>query len=1051
MLENRSTKVDILAIALVALAIFVAISLFSYDPADPIGKLTPPFDKLYEADVLVYPQNEEIANACGYLGALTADLLFSGLGVAAYLVLAGMVAVGITLFYRQKVEAIWSRTIGWVLVLLGVATLFQILLPTYSIGPVIGSGGYIGALGDALLSMKFAFTGSLIVSGCALVIGILMWTDYSVLRWLSWAGVAIGTTIGYLFPADKISTKRKKQSSSDESEASDKKSRLRETDLDETGFDVKSIFDEEDEDDTEWEEEEEGDDPEAAAESEDDWEYEDEDEEEPDEEDEFEDVVDVDEPEVKTLPFILKTAAKKALIPVTNRKNRSQQEETEQTSGVEPTAELPKPHFGVNSASKPKNERDQVIESLNAAAEYEDAEDYDLPDIELLDPSDEVSTEDQRREATRKGKILEKTFEDFGLQVRVVDFETGPVITQFEIQLASGLRLAKITGLADDLAIALRVPSVRIVAPIPGKNTVGIEVPNDKRQVVRLREVMEDTRNKEKYRKMNIPLYFGKNVAGEPLVADLAKLPHLLIAGRTGTGKSVCLNAIITSILMTRRPDEVRMLMIDPKMVELSGYGRLPHLMHPVVTDMRKAEAILAWAVDKMEERYQLLAKAGVRHINSYNQLSEDEIIERLKPTSQEDRDNIPLNLPFIVIVADEMADLMMTAGKEVEQHIIRLAQKSRAVGIHLILATQKPTVDVITGLIKSNLPARISFQVASRTDSRVVLDEMGADKLLGNGDMLFLWPGTSMLLRGQGTFLSDEEIQAVTDTVSTGEQNFVHELVNLKVKDDDSSGPSGNLKDRDELYEDAVETVITGNRGSISLLQKNLGIGYGRAARLIDYMEEDGIVGPYAGSKSREIIITMADWERMKGGGSETSEQAPTEAVAVETPATKLKKIATNKSSPAVSPASSENDVDTDRETKDDNKNVELSIAPETVDDQSDSLTDDDLADGDLADNELDDFEYENITDTEEDDSDVEIADREYTDEDDEGDVEYEYVDEDDEDELDEEEGDEEEEEEYEYEYEYVSEDEVGDGDDYEIEYEYVDEEDDEEEEEDS
>jgi len=349
----------------------------------------------------------------------------------------------------------------------------------------------------------------------------------------------------------------------------------------------------------------------------------------------------------------------------------------------------------------------------------------------------------------------------------------------------------------------------------------------------------------------------------------------LLIAGRTGTGKSVCLNAIISSILMTRRPDEVRMLMIDPKMVELSGYGRLPHLMHPVVTDMRKAEAILAWAVDKMEERYSLLARAGVRHISSYNQLDEEELMSRLEPEDDEEREAIPLHLPFIVIVADEIADLMMTAGKEVEQHIIRLAQKSRAVGIHLILATQKPTVDVITGLIKSNLPARISFQVASRTDSRVVLDEMGADRLLGNGDMLFLWPGTSTLLRGQGTYLDDEEIDRVVDFVSTGEQNFVHELVNLKLDDNDDAEP-GKLKKRDDLYENAVDVVVREGRGSVSLLQRVLGIGYGRAARLIDYMAEDGIVGPYAGSQAREVLLSVADWERMQGYEPEEKDEEP-------------------------------------------------------------------------------------------------------------------------------------------------------------------------------
>ncbi|MEM9660259.1 MAG: DNA translocase FtsK, partial [Planctomycetota bacterium] len=342
---------------------------------------------------------------------------------------------------------------------------------------------------------------------------------------------------------------------------------------------------------------------------------------------------------------------------------------------------------------------------------------------------------------------------------------------------------------------------------------------------------------------------------------------HLLIAGRTGTGKSVCLNSIIVSTLMSRGPDEVRMLMIDPKMVELSGYKKLPHLMHPVVTDMRKAEAILAWAVDKMEERYQLLARAGVRHVSVYNQLSEEELRDRIEPQSETEWEQIPQNLPFIVIVADEMADLMMTAGKDVEQHIIRLAQKSRAVGIHLILATQKPTVDVITGLIKSNLPARIAFQVASRTDSRVVIDENGADKLLGNGDMLFLSPGTSTLLRGQGTFLSDDEITRVTDFVGTDSPQFAKELIELKTKDEEeATQPGDKLKNRDELYEAAVDVVVRERRGSVSLLQRCLGIGYGRAARLIDFMAEDGIVGEYNGSQAREVMISISDWEAMIG-----------------------------------------------------------------------------------------------------------------------------------------------------------------------------------------
>jgi S-DNA-T family DNA segregation ATPase FtsK/SpoIIIE len=440
---------------------------------------------------------------------------------------------------------------------------------------------------------------------------------------------------------------------------------------------------------------------------------------------------------------------------------------------------------------------------------------------------------------------------------------TGPVIAQFEVELEAGLRLSKITGLSEDLAIALRVPSVRIVAPIPGKNTVGIEVPNENRQLVRLREVIEETNGRAK--KMKIPIYLGKDVAGNPMAVDLTTLPHLLIAGRTGTGKSVCLNSIIVSMLMTRGPDEVRMLMIDPKMVELSGYRKLPHLMHPVVTDMRKAEAILAWAVDKMEERYQLLSRAGVRHLSVYNQLGDDELHDRIRPESDDEWRQIPRHLPYIVIVADELADLMMTAGKDVEQHIIRLAQKSRAVGIHLILATQKPTVDVITGLIKSNLPARIAFQVASRTDSRVVLDEMGADKLLGNGDMLYLSPGTSTMLRGQGTFLSDDEIARVVDFVGVDDPQFAGELMQLKTKDEleaAATGGNGNFQSRDDLYDAAVDIVIRERRGSCSLLQRALGIGYGRAARLIDFMAEDGVVGQYNGSQARDVLVSLEDWE---------------------------------------------------------------------------------------------------------------------------------------------------------------------------------------------
>jgi len=493
----------------------------------------------------------------------------------------------------------------------------------------------------------------------------------------------------------------------------------------------------------------------------------------------------------------------------------------------------------------------------------------ELPSLALLDEPEPFPYDESDPRLRERAALLEKTFADFGLNVRVVGIHTGPVITQYEVALETGLRLNKVTTLADDLALNLGVPSVRVVAPIPGKNTVGIEVPNEHRAVVRMKELI--TSAAPMLENARLPLFLGKDTEGQPLVYDLAEMPHLLIAGRTGTGKSVCMNAVILSLLMTRTPDEVRMIMIDPKMLELSEYSKIPHLMHPVVKDMKKAEAILAWAVDKMEERYDILARARVRNLAGYNELTHEEIYRRVNPIDDDERQRLVHPMPSIVIFIDEMNDLMMTMKKEVESHIIRLAQKSRAAGIHLIVATQKPTVDVITGLIKSNLPARICFQVASRIDSRVVLDEMGADKLLGKGDMLFLQPGTSTIIRAQGTYASDREIQRVVGAIE-GEPDFVNELVTLKTNDaitNENGSIRDQLRARDELYEQAIEVVVREGRGSVSLLQRALGVGYGRAARMIDFMAEDGIVGGYSGSQAREVLITFEQWSEMRDGDS--------------------------------------------------------------------------------------------------------------------------------------------------------------------------------------
>ncbi len=793
--DKQRLQLDLVALVLLAMVVFMAVALFTHDPFDP-------------PSAAQYPPKLEVANACGRLGAWLAYGLTSAFGLGAYYVLLSVIVLDSWLFSHKPITEPWPRFSGWVLSLVSLCTFMAMLVPGWSPGPVIGSGGHLGAVGRALLEMHVAAAGAYILTISLLLAGWLLCTDYVLVTLSAWAIRTPARQVGrgLALAGKSISERRDKQASGG------RKLRLaprREELLDEL--------------------------PDAASppigradvlpgqidldESESD--------EEP-----------LDDGEVAATPSAARSGTAAAQDPAPDRELR-----------VKPRGK--------------QAERALVIDELEAGSRSADAADYELPSVELLLAGEPVAFDAQEKEVRRKAKILERTFQDFGFNVKVVEIETGPVIAQFEVELEAGLRLAKITSLADDLAIALRVPSVRIVAPIPGKNTVGIEVPNTDRQLVRLREVIEESEGKAQ--KMKIPIFLGKDVAGGSLVVDLATLPHLLIAGRTGTGKSVCLNSIIVSLLMTRRPDEVRMLLVDPKMVELSAYKSLPHLMHPVVTDMRKAEAILAWAVDKMEERYALLARAGVRHISGYNQLGEEELLDRLQPESDDERSQIPTHLPYIVMVADEMADLMMTSAKEVETHIIRLAQKSRAVGIHLVLATQKPTVDVITGLIKSNLPARIAFQVASRTDSRVVLDEMGADKLLGNGDMLFLWPGTSVLLRGQGTYVSDDEINRVVECVSTTEPEFVKELVQLK------SAAAGNadadrFKNRDELYEAAIDIVVREGRGSVSLLQRALGIGYGRGARLIDFMAEDGIVGAYNGSQAREVLVTLEQWEAMSG-----------------------------------------------------------------------------------------------------------------------------------------------------------------------------------------
>ncbi len=523
-------------------------------------------------------------------------------------------------------------------------------------------------------------------------------------------------------------------------------------------------------------------------------------------------------------------------------------------------SQIPGAEFSNGADAEIEEVENASLPASDAESEQSDAKEYVYPSIELLAEGEYYDVDDFSEEIRRRGEELERVCRNYKIELKVVDIQTGPVLTLYEVELQKGLRVKALHNLASDLEIAMRAPHVRIVSPIPGKNTVGIELPNRSRQLVRLREVMEACADEA--RTMDIPIFLGKDVVGAPMVADLAKLPHLLIAGRTGTGKSVCLNSIIMSIIMTKSPKEVRLLMIDPKMVELSPYKSIPHLMHPVVVDMQKAEALLEWAVEQMEERYRIFARVGVRKISEFNSLTPEMLRRRLRTEDEAEWEAFPKSMPSVVIVADEMADLIMTSGKDVERHIVRLAQKSRAVGIHLVLATQKPTVDVVTGLIKSNLPARIAFGVASRVDSQVVLDVKGAEQLLGNGDMLFLLPGTSQLVRGQGAFVSDREIDAVIDAVSVEKQDFVIEL--RDTNDDGDNGGKDSEIEYDEFYIPAVDFVIGEGRASTSVLQRKFSIGYTRAARIVDVMTQEGIVSPFnpaKPSKPRDVLITMEQW----------------------------------------------------------------------------------------------------------------------------------------------------------------------------------------------
>ena len=528
----------------------------------------------------------------------------------------------------------------------------------------------------------------------------------------------------------------------------------------------------------------------------------------------------------------------------------------------------PAPPLVAPPAALPARKQKKLDRKAPVLEEFGDPRSEDLPPITLLTEEPVRDVRESNAEFDRLGNVLVQTLRTFKVETEVVGRTTGPVVTQYELVPAPGVKVNRIAGLDADLALALRAPSVRIVAPIPGKGAVGVEVPNPESSAVYLRSILGDA-TFQRARGV-LPLALGKDLTGKPYVGDLARMPHLLIAGATGSGKSVCINTLITSLIYKHPPSELRMLMIDPKMVELSMYANLPHLRHPVVTDPHDAATVLKWAVLEMERRYMLLSENGARSLAEFNRRALDgQPLRRVEPVGPEsDPDRYVYSdgaLPYIVVVVDELADLMMTVQAEIEKPLAQLAQKARAIGIHLIVATQRPSVNVITGLIKANFPCRIAFRVASKVDSRTILDQNGADALLGNGDMLFLPPGSSDPVRIQGAYISTEDTERLMQWYEDrakarplAEEDILEYVRAREAREAEGDGMSEFFGERDTLFRQAAEICIQHNQGSTSLLQRRLRIGYGRAARIIDQLHQAGVLGPPDGSKPREVLLGL-------------------------------------------------------------------------------------------------------------------------------------------------------------------------------------------------
>jgi S-DNA-T family DNA segregation ATPase FtsK/SpoIIIE len=731
---KEKLKREIIGILLVALGIFLFLSLATFDPADP--------------SLFSYSSSKarEIHNWMGVVGSYMAGLLFYGFGLPSFLIPFVLGIYAFSFIFRWEWKYPLIKLIGWGIFLLATSSFFGLWLkPLRIYQHDLLVGGFIGELFSKTLVRYFNFPGATILLLLVLIVAFVL-----------------GTGISFISIVHRLATLM---------------SRLVE--------------------------------------------------------------------KISTLKILRRERAERA-------KKLVKQKKKEEAKEVVAPMVVEKPRASVKKEEIVDQEAFEFMETKKA---------FQLPPLSLLEAEVEKRQKIDRDSLIMNSRILENKLLDYGVEGRVVEVRPGPVITVYEFEPAPGVKVSKIVNLADDLALALSALSIRIVAPIPGKSVVGIEVPNTNRETVFLKEIIDSDPFRGSKSKLSFGL--GKDIAGDPSIVDLGRMPHLLVAGSTGSGKSVFINSMICSVLFKATPEEVRFLMIDPKMLELSNYEGIPHLLLPVVTNPKKAAIALKWLVDEMERRYNVLAEKGVRNIEHYHQRMEKELKEKGKVYKRKgnhlegDEEKAPEEMeriPYIVVVIDELADLMMISSREVEESITRLAQMARAVGIHLLLATQRPSVDVLTGIIKANFPARISFQVTSKVDSRTILDTIGAEHLLGAGDMLFLPPGSSKLIRIHGAFVSSGEINRIVEFLKKQGKPSYDSSILLEVKKEKEEAAGDD--EYDEKYDEAVAFVAETGQASISLIQRRFRIGYNRAARIVEKMEEEGVVGPSDGVKPREVLV---------------------------------------------------------------------------------------------------------------------------------------------------------------------------------------------------